>query len=145
MNNQKLREVLGSRNFLASLLTVFLLVLRGLGVEDLPIDTGEELYDGVAEIITLVSAWIITPVLTAIKRISEKSFDASFFTNSNFITAVLSVVGGIATVYIGEELWGTISIVLINILNVLFQVRKPSKASLKVQELPTTPDVEPQA
>jgi len=145
MKNQKLREVVSSRNFLASLITVVLLVLKGLGVEDLPIESGEELYDNMAEIITLVSAWIITPILTAIKRISEKNFNADFFKDSNFITAVLTVVGGIVTVYIGEELWGTISLVVVNILNVLFQINRPARASLKVQELPTTPDVQPQA
>lgn len=143
MKNQKLKEVLGSRNFLASLITMALLMLKGFGVEDLPIESGEEMYDNMAELIMLLSAWIITPIITAIKKISEKSFDASYFTNSNFITAVLTVVGGVATVYMGEQLWGTISLVVINLLNVIFQVTKPAKASTILEKLPKTPKVTP--
>lgn len=149
MNSQKLREVLSSRNFLASVITVVLLSLKGAFGIDLPIEDGDQLYGNIAEMVALVSAWIITPILTAIKRISEKNFDASFFINSNFITAVITVIGAVATVFISEELWGTISLILVNVLNVLFQVRKPSKSSLQAKQLaeslPATPAPEIQA
>lgn len=137
---EKLKEIFGSRKFYASLLTIILLTLKESFGIDLPIEDGGELYDRLVEIFVLVSSWIIVPIGSAIKKAIEGNFNKSFFFDSNFITALFTVLGMPLSVYLSEELIGTITIIAVNIINIIYQSSKPSKKSLMVN-LPKTPDV----
>ena len=79
--------------------------------------------------------------MSLVSKIRKREINWSFLLNANTITAVLNVAGVFLIPVIGEDGWATITLIAVNAFNFLFNLLRPSKASLKVKLLPVTPEI----
>jgi len=129
--SQKWREVLGSGNALTTFLALIVLLFSQAGVE-LPSENPEEYFGQLEGLVTAFILWVVNPIRSFIKKIIDKEITWKYLTDSNIVTAFVSVVGVILGLWFSEETVATLTLILANALNFLFQMFfKPAKLATK--------------
>lgn len=153
MNTKKLNDILGSRNFFVSLISLVILIfqMNGSPIDDVDATSGQ-IYDALKEggIIPILSI-IVPNLLNPIMKIIKGGFDISFLKSLNFWvqfgTVVLIALGGFGVVFpdgtaaqIVEAVfagdWGLlVTVIIANVFNPLWHIfleKRNAKPSLEM-------------
>lgn len=126
---KKLSEVLGSRNALASYLSLILLGFTANGV--VGTGTPEEIinmFTGInsGQIIALLLINFLTPIASLIKVIVDKKWTWGFLGSANFLSQVLTLASLIVSAFLSEETAGVLVALVVQAINFIKHlVQKP--------------------
>lgn len=133
MSKNKILEILNSRNFLVSIISIILLGFsaNGVSTEDIG-GTAEQLYDLFfgkhgSELIITVVLYVINSGSRIFTKLRNKKFDWSFIKNSNTQAAFLSLLSVIIGFVTKEPMAGYVTAIVTQILNIIYQVVLPAK------------------
>ena len=139
MTTKKLTSLdgtLGSRSAAFNITALVILVAQLLGAEGLQSDDPQVYIDFVASQWEVLTIWFINPIMSVVRKVRSGEFDKNFWRNTNLWTAVLSVAGVFLIPIVGEETWGTIALIAVNLGNFLFQMIGGQKTLDAVIEKP---------
>lgn len=143
MNKIKLTQVLNSRNFLTSVISILVLALGANGITSTDLGgSADQIYNIFAG--KSGSDLLITIILYAINSgsriyttLKNKPFDFSFIKSSNFQAAVISLLAVVIGMIFKEDLAGYIIAIVTQVINIIYNLLLPAKSS---GTLPTTID-----
>lgn len=127
---KKISEVLDSRNFFVTLLSMVL-----IGLQFNSIDAGysaEGIYD-LFQGTTLTSAAVLVfvnflnPVTKLIKKFIDKEFNWNFIKSQNFTTQILSLITIVLSVFLDEVSTGLVSALILNAWNLVSHLIQKAK------------------
>jgi hypothetical protein len=128
----KLSNVLQSRNFFVTIVSIILLVLQYNAIE---VDyTAEGIVDmfsstTLANALVLALVNFINPIMKIVKKLVDKTFDWSFKNSTNFITQVLTLITVVVAVFFDEIAAGMIAALILNVWNLVSHIIKKDEVS----------------
>lgn len=128
----KLGNVLNSRNFFVSLVSIVVLVFQfnGVDLEQSP-ESIVDMFNGTTFANALVLALVnfINPLLKIGSKIVNKTFDWGFKSSTNFITQVLTLVTIVVAAFFDEVAAGIIAALVLNLWNLVAHLMKKDEVS----------------
>jgi len=130
MTKTKLLDVLASKNFFTSIISIFLLIL---GYNNISTEiTSDGVWDLIhtskgGELIASLFALTLNTGLKIYQKIVSKTFDFSFIYSSNFQVAVMSVITLIVGAFVNEITAAIIVSVVMQVVNILIHLKSPAK------------------
>ena len=128
----KLSNVLQSRNFFVTLVSIILLVLQYNAIEvDYTAEGIVDMFSGTTLANALVLALVnfINPIMKIVKKLVDKTFDWSFKNSTNFITQVLTLITVVVAVFFDEIAAGMIAALILNVWNLVSHIIKKDEVS----------------
>lgn len=122
----KIKEILGSQNFLIAILSIVLLSLKANGLIDEDVQA-ESFLDALKGNVEWVFLFVITPVVKLVKKFVAKEWTWDFFKNSNFIAFMSSIIMIVVGSFVGEDVAATLMAIVTNLLNITYQASLPPK------------------
>ncbi len=126
----KLKEVLGSQNFLTSVFSLVLLAITANGIE---LNTSpEELSDlfygkNIGQIGSILLIQFFTPLMKIGRTIVKGDFSFAFTKSANFTTNVLTLVALLLGAFFDEQMVSIIVAFIVQGLNLIVHLMKPAK------------------
>lgn len=127
----KLKEVLGSKNFLVTILTIAFGFIAANEIQ-VPL-TPEQVADGVMgkDIIGILS-FLLLPFLNVLTKVGAKFLDKTWswawLKSKNFLTQVFTILSIIVGVYFDATVTGIIVALAANVVNLIVHLSAPKKA-----------------
>jgi len=128
----KLSNVLQSRNFFVTLVSIILLVLQYNAIEvDYTAEGIVDMFSGTTLANALVLALVnfINPIMKIISKLANKTFDWGFKNSTNFITQVLTLITVVVAVFFDEIAAGMIAALILNVWNLVSHIIKKDEVS----------------
>jgi hypothetical protein len=124
----KLAEVLASSNFRVAIITLFTLALGFNGIETKDAQSYLDIFskNGTELLIALFTNFSGIALKIG-SKIANKTFDFSFWKSTNFLTQAASIIVLIVTALLGQVAAGFISVVLIQLINIIAHSAAPPK------------------
>ena len=126
----KLKDVLGSKNFLVSLISIILLGFSSNSIEvGYTADGLYSLFQGKAgnELITTILLFAFNSGFKIYLSIKEKGFTFAFVKSSNFVAALISVISVVIGGVLNEPLSGIAIALATQVVNLIYHLFLPPK------------------
>lgn len=126
----KLKEVLGSKNFLVTVLTI---ILGFITANEIQVQlTPEQIADGViGEGFLAVTTFVLLNFFNVLTKVGAKFLDKTwswgFLKSKNFLTQVLSVLSILIGAYFDATVAGIVVAIIANIINLIAHLSTPVK------------------
>lgn len=131
-NMNKLSNVLQSRNFFVTLVSIVLMVLQYNAIEvDYTAEGIVDMFTGTTLANALVLALVnfINPIMKIVSKLANKTFDWGFKNSTNFITQVLTLITVVVAVFFDEIAAGMIAALILNVWNLVSHIIKKDEVS----------------
>lgn len=126
----KLKEVLDSRNFLVTILTI---ALGFITANEIQVQlTPEQIADGViGKDLLGIASFVLLNFFNVLTKIGAKFFDKTWswdwIKSKNFLTQVLTILTIVLGVFFDATVTGIVVTIVINIINLIVHVSSPAK------------------
>jgi len=137
----KLSQVLDSRNFFVTLISLLLLAMGANSIETGY--TADGIFDlfkdaSVSQILVLVIINFLNPIIKLVKKVVDKEWSWAFIKSQNFQTQVLSIVTILLSFIFDEVTTGIVTTIFLNLWNLVSHLIQKNAANQ--QQLPTDSD-----
>ncbi len=126
----KLKEVLGSQNFLTSVFSLVLLAITANGIElnASPEELSDLFYGkNIGQIGSILLIQFFTPLMKIGRTIVKGDFSFAFTKSANFTTNVLTLVALLLGAFFDEQMVSIIVAFIVQGLNLIIHLMKPAK------------------
>jgi len=137
----KLSQVLDSRNFFVTFISLLLLAMGANSIETGY--TADGIFDlfkdaSVSQILVLVIINFLNPLIKLVNKVVNKEWSWAFIKSQNFQTQVLSIVTILLSFIFDEVTTGIVTTIVLNLWNLVSHLIQKNAANQ--QQLPTDSD-----